>query len=122
MPTQEPRVRAPVDVRSCKRSVDGKARDRLCASGLKEEVSVQFVELLVEGARVSVAVLADGICLRLIDVTGERSVGVEGIGDVEEVNGAVRHLFVDSLADRARSDGIHFEFQPITVPLIVGLE
>ena len=66
--------------------------------------------------------MAHGICLRFFDVSVEHATRIERINDVEELDDAAGRLFEGPLADCARVNGIDFEFQSITVPLIVGLE
>ena len=59
-----------------------------CASGLKEEVSIQVVELLIEGARVGLAVGGDGDCLGLLDVSAQHAVRIERLYYVEVLDGS----------------------------------
>ncbi len=93
-----------------------------CARILIEEVSTRVVVLYVVRALVSVAVVADGICLRLLEVSGQRPVLIEIPSYVEEQNSSACRLFEGPLAYRARCQGSDFEFQPISVPLIERLK
>ena len=71
---------------------------------------------------VCVAVGADSICLRLLEVSGQQPVRIEIPSYVEELDGSACRLFKGPLAYRARCQGSDFEFQPISVPLIERLK
>ena len=73
---------------------------------------------------VIIAVVADGIYLRLLEahVSVTRTRTAEGKSHVEELDGPVCRQFPSPLAHRAREQTADFEFQPITVPLIVGVK
>jgi len=80
------------------------------------------MEFLSERAGVDVAVAAGRIFPRLINVTSQHPVCIERPNDLEEMDSSVPHLLEGALANRARVDRVNLEFQPISVPLIVGLE
>src|ERR1700730_12939812 len=101
--------------------MQSKARRMKRAFVLVQEVSIHIVVLYVPRATICVALLADGKCLRLLEVSGQRPVLIEVPSYVEELDGASR-LFEGSLAFRARCQVSDFEFLPITVPLIERLK
>jgi hypothetical protein len=69
---------------------------------------------------VGVAVPADGICLRLLEVSSQHPVLIEQPSYVKELDGICR-LFEGSLARQPKYIR-DFEFLPIAVPLIEGLK
>jgi hypothetical protein len=73
-------------------------------------------------AVVGIAVVANGIYLRLPEESGQSPVLVVVPSYVEELDATVRELFENSLAFRAWYDASDFEFLAITVPLIERLE
>lgn len=99
----------------------GQARRTQCALHFAEQISIQIANLIIERAVIAVAFAVNSICLPLLDVAIERSVGIICPDYMVEINHSV-FLREDPLADRAREDGVDLEFQPITVQLIVGLD
>ena len=101
-----------------------KARGVECARILTCEVSIRVQIPGIIPPVVSIVVVADGIYLRLFEahVSVTRTRTAEGKSHVEELDSPVCRQFPSPLAHHAREQTANFEFQPITVPLIVGFK
>jgi len=91
-----------------------------CASVLTQEVSSSVVVFYVE--RALVRIVADGIQLRLFEVSDQMPGLVEVPSYVKELHAVAWHLSPGPLAHRARCELGNFELLPIAVPLIERLK
>ncbi len=89
---------------------------------LEEEVTAGVVNVLGLSARVALAVRADRISCVLVPIAVERAGRVEGPCDMVEINNAVYCLLEGSLTDSAGEEAGNFEFEAVTMALVVAGE
>ena len=106
------------------RSLYRKARRTDCARIPTGEGSICFQVPDIIRSLVTIAVETDGIYLRLLEayVGMIRTRAAEGKSYVEELDAPVCRQFPSPLAHLAGEQTDNFEFQPITVPLIVSFK
>ena len=100
--------------------VFGKAFCCECACVFEQEVSIQVIEFRIVGALIRPAVMADRIRLCFLPMPTQHPVRIERPCYVEELDRPSCHC-PSPLAHRAWKQTGYLEFQPITVPLVVGL-
>ena len=91
---------------------------------LTGEIPIRVVVLVIVPPVVTIAILADGVCLRFLEayVGSSGTPAAECKSYMEELDANFWRLFPSPLTHHARPQIGDFEFLPITVPLIVGLK